>query len=215
MVASLKPVATPAAEAEEDVNPAAAAGALLEQGMGYFREGNYPLAAKAFRYSVDTGSLNNAGRALAYWHIFASAKEQGHTNDAADALSSFVVVAQDILDVRNRYRYAVSASGDFVDRFGLDEKLQHARAMLSATWASRTGYFGRSANQPVPVHTDEERERFLEIVAPCDDTERDERSHRTLANTHGAPVQRVTLSCGDGQAPVEYYFEMVEDGEGP
>lgn len=213
MVASLEPVATPEIVETQHLNPAAAAGALLEQGMLHHRQGQFELASRAFHYAIETGRLNNAGRALAYWHIFTSSEELGRVDDGANALMSFVVVAEEVLEVRERLRYAVNSSGDFVDRFSLEPKLQRARAVLSATWASRTPSFGRTPKNPVPVHDDIELAQFLEIVAPCTKGQRDDRSQRQIEDDEGYPLQQVTLTCGGLGKGVDYYFDVMSAEE--
>lgn len=208
MVASLESVATPSVAEPQTLNPAAAAGALLEQGMIHHRQGEFDHAARAFGYAIDTGRLNNAGRALAYWSIFQCASEMGRVDRSANALMSFVVVAEEVFDVRKSLRYAVNAAGDFVDRFDLEVKLQRARAVLSATWATRVPLFGRTVDSPVPVYDHEELGYFLDIVAACEGGERDDRAERQVSDLRGRAVHRVTLTCGGLGKNVDYFFDV-------
>jgi hypothetical protein len=207
MVASLQPMVG-ASEASPQMNPAAAAGALLEQGLVHFRDSQYGLAVKAFQFAIETGRLNDAGRALAYWHVFAAAHELGDIDASADALAAFVVVAEDVLEIRDETRYAVSNAGDFVERFNVVAKLQTARAMLAAAWATRAPHFGRTADQAIPVEDDAELDKVLDIIAPCESAERDDRAQRQVADTTGYYVQRVTLTCGGPGASIEFYFDV-------
>ena len=50
---------------------------FLRLGFTSFRYDNHQAAALAFRDAISTGSLNDAGRALAYWHIFMAEKNLG------------------------------------------------------------------------------------------------------------------------------------------
>jgi hypothetical protein len=209
MVASLDPVAPPPVLDDEELNPAAAAGALLEQGMVLFRNGEFSAASSAFGYAIATDRLNNAGRALAYWHVYVSQQQLGRVDASADALTSFVVVAEDVLEVRSSMRFAVNEAGDFVDRFELPSKLRRARAMLSATWAGRVEQFGRSVQQPVPVHDEDELDQFLSIVAPCNEGGRQDQMRHQVPTESGHPVHRVTLSCGGLDNTVNYFFDMI------
>jgi len=203
-MASLKPVAAlPIAETmEKPEGP----GALLEQGLVMFRRGHYTDAETSFTAAIGTGRLNDAGRALAYWHIFVSERHRGRIDHSTDALSSFVILAEEILEARRSVRYAVDSEGDFVDRFMLPERLDRARAIISATWANRALGFGRSQTLPVPIRSPAEQEYFLQLTAPCSAA-----ADRTVSRKQLPidAIEQVTLTCDiEGtQSSVDFYFQ--------
>jgi hypothetical protein len=205
-LASIQPVmiapppGEPAPEIEEDTSAAG----LLEKGFSYFRQEQARAAGDAFRAAIDTGHLNDAGRALAYWHIYLAERSSGNMEAGVDALSSFVVVGQDVLDVRGDTKYAVDENGDFVARFDLENRLARARAVLSASWADKVKQFGRSNSHPVPIQDTSEIEYFLEVAPPCDKTVR--RRVEKLPTAPGEPTH-VTVTCESGpQGAFDYYF---------
>lgn len=211
LVASVDPVPMPlpptVAAAPSDAETATA-GALLKRAFDFFKDDHNAEAAATFRAALATGNLNDAGRALAYWHIYLSEQSQGRANQGIDALASFVVVAQDVLSIREQLRYAEDDSGDFVDRFDLKRRLSRARAILSAAWAGQTGAFGRSAEQPVLVHNSAERDFFLQMMPPCGHPH-----GRRVATRQEDRVQQVDLSCVGETNQASYYFQTVEDSE--
>ena len=192
--------------ADEDEHPGAAA-AWLKRGFDLLRADQNVAAAHAFRAAIGTGNLNDAGRALGYWHVYLAEQGAGHSDPASDALASFIVVAEDILHVRRALRYAEDGDSDFVDRFDLKRRLARARAVLSATWATHASAFGRSRAHPVPVHNPAERDYFLEVASPCAQVGAPPRSGQPslLSDT-----EQVELSCV-GVAPTRYFFERVAE----
>ena len=207
--APLPAMDAPQAAAEADGEDAASAGALLKRAFEYFKQDQNAMAAATFRAAIHTGSLNDAGRALAYWHIYVAEQSLGDTDRGVDALSSFVVVAQDVIEVREQMRYAEDESGDFVDRFDLKRRLARARAMLSVAWAAHANEFGRSAIQPVPVHSLAEKNYFLEMAPPCGHASK-QASVAPNDSASSASVERVNLTC-DGGERTSYYFQVVQD----
>ena len=209
MVASLEPIPGNIPAPVQRIDPNAAPGVLLEQGLYHFSSEEHEPASEAFRAAISTGRLNDAGRALAYWHIFIAEQRLGETDRSSEALGSFVVVAEDIIGTRDEVRYAVSDAGDFVDRFDLPGKLERGRAILSATWANRANAFGRSADRPVPVRTEGEMAYFLEISTPCGSDAHWTVSRREIVDQNGSSVQMVTMTCGDSEQSIDYFFDML------
>jgi hypothetical protein len=184
------------------------AAVLLKRAFTFFEQDENMMAIAMFRAAINTGNLNDAGRALAYWHIYVAYTALSQPEDASEALLMFTVVAQDVLDVREQMRYADEGHGDFVQRFDLSNRLARARASLSASWAKQAEPFGRTARQPVLVHDATEKNFFLEIAAmPC--------AGRHLVT---APVvdhvEQVNMSC-DGQPTAQYFFQTVGDASLP
>lgn len=209
MMASLEPVATPVSRPVEPEDEAASAASLLDRGIRLLGDGDCASAADAFTRAIATGRLNDAGRVFAYWQVFVAYDELGDMDSVAQALASFVVVADELMSVRAETRFVVTQAGDFIDRFELGTKLRRARASLSAAWAQRAPHFGRSAALPVPVYDLKEMEQFLELVVSCDDTVREERSHREVLNAVGERVRQVTVTCGELTDRAEYYFALI------
>lgn len=211
MVASMESAPLPAldptqAKPAADSDDAASAGALLKRAFDYFKQDKNAMAAATFRAAVNTGNLNDAGRALAYWHIYVAEESIGDTDRGVDALASFVVVAQDVIEMREQMRYAEDDSGDFVDRFDLKRRLTRARAMMSVAWAAHANEFGRSEGQPVPVHSLAEKNYFLEMAPPCGHSSKG----TAAASPTSAGVEQVNLTC-DGGERTSYYFQVVQD----
>lgn len=203
---------SPMAVAGEGADDAAAtAGSLLKRAFDYFKNDNNKAAAEAFKAAIATGNLNDAGRALAYWHIFVAEEALGDRNASSDALSSFVVVAQDVMDIREQLRYAEDDSGDFVDRFDLKRRLARARAMLSVAWAYHVGWFGRSTAAPVPVQSTAEMNYFLELAPPCARAHDRHIQASAPAAVPGtaAHMSEVDLSCDGDHDKTSYFFQVV------
>lgn len=210
-LASIQPVMMPlppaaADEPPEDDNSAAR---LLERGFNHFRQDEVRQAGEAFRAAVATGHLNDAGRALAYWHIYLAERSQGRVEAGADALAFFIVVGDDVMEARKTTRYAIDDSGDFVDRFDLDRRLARARAILSAIWADKVPGFGRSPDRPVPVRDDNEKNYFLELAPPCNRAL--ERTVREEIAPESTMAQKVTVTCDRETTGVDYYFMSSDE----
>ena len=222
MIASVAPIgpsdASPPARSQpsaaqapgEPTDDSDSAGALLKRGFDFFSADKNQEAADMFRAAVATGNLNDAGRALAYWHIYVAEQSMAHVDIAADALEAFVVVSQDVLEIRGQLKYAEDDSGDFVDRFDLKRRLARARATLSADWAGHVGIFGRSSRNPVPIHSVTEMNYFLELAPPC--AQANDRSVAAGPQQSGAAgVSEVDMSCNAGAGKVSYYFQVVPE----
>ncbi len=209
MVASMAAIAAPSAEPTgvevENDGEEVPAGVLLERAFVYFHHDRPQAAANAFRAAIATGNLNDAGRTLAYWHIFLCESRLRNEDVGTEALASFVVVAEDVLDARDSTRYAVTTTGDFVDRFDLASRVARARGLLSATWARRVPAFGRTADNPVPVHNDAEGEFFLRYAPPCGEAdERQVQRQILVAKDH---IERATVACEAAPRGAEYFLQ--------
>ncbi len=213
MTASMVPLgAVDEAPAQPVVEEDDSAGALLERGFLFFHQNQPDEAASAFRGAIATGNLNDAGRALAYWHIAESRRRLHDEDRAAEALASFAVVAQDVMDIRDQRRFAVDQDGDFVKNFRLVSRLAEARGYVNAIWARRAEDFGRSLDDPILAETDEEASYFLQFVAPCTGS-LDSRIDREALAVDGEPldhirVERVTVFCESEQS-IDQFFIVV------
>ena len=201
----------PDSEPEVDIShyDRMSASTLLEVAFRLFGVHQDMASVAAFEAAIRTGNLNDAGKTLAYWHIFLAHRNRGRVDQGADALASFIVMAEDVLDERAGLRYAVDDSGDFVDRFELPKRLAHARAILYAIWAERSVTFGRSQASPVHVESMAEMDFFLELAPPC--TGFDERvvSVRSMHGLQGEPLEQVTVTCQDGARTERYFIKVA------
>ena len=211
--AATRPDATDAAPAEaapdesDDPPVDTSAAEWLQRGFAHFQRDEPALAGAAFRAAVGTGSLNDAGRALAYWHIYLAERRQGHTELGADALESFVAAGQELLDSRGSAGFILQGAADFVERFELDRRMTRARALLSALWADRVATFGRSPARPVPVRSDSEVHDFLEHAPPCANATDRQTTREPDATDGDQTLERVTMLCHDRHEKAEYWFE--------
>jgi len=185
-------------EATEPVEQPTAA-TLLERGFADFRTGRLVQAREDFGAAIGTGELNDAGRVLAYWHIHLAESELGHEDLSAEAASSFIVVAEDLL------RDPSTARSDFVEQFDLHRRLAQARALMSATWARRVPEFGTSAARPIRVHSPAEVTYFLHFASTCS-TRQAATDRPLLVTAQLEGLEHVTVRCDGEQASREFFF---------
>ncbi len=145
------------------INDDLTASELLEVALGFLKSGRDAVAAEAFSRAIATGYLSDAGRSLAYWYIHLAHKSQGNHDESIDALSSFVILAEDLMASRGAYQFAGAQPDDFIMQFDLSRRLSLARAVMSSSWAERSSTFGRSPEHPVMVHDDIELAYFVEL----------------------------------------------------
>lgn len=204
LVASMQPVAADKPEAKvAEPEGDDSAGGLLERAFAQFNRDDYAASAKTFTASIATNNLNEAGRALAYWHIYLAEKRMAHEDKSTEALASFTTVAAELMESRG-------SSADFIERFSLDARLSRARAILSATWAKRVPGYGRSAGDAVPVFDQVEADYFAEIAPPCAQAKRRQTDKHTVAQRSGNELQRVTIYCEGAKTGTDYYLEIVK-----
>lgn len=184
------------------------AAGFLERGFTAFNTEDFREAVRYFGAALGTSNLNDAGRVLAYWHIFVSESNLNHEDQSVEALASFISVAQDVIAQREEVRFAVTDAGDFVERFSLTTRLMQARAHLSAAWAARRSEFGRTTSQAVPVFSRAERDYFLDLVLPCNEpSHRDFVPHNFTASH--APVEEVHATCESSGIEISFYFDYI------
>ena len=188
-----------------DVSQMSAA-AILEHAFAALRAERMRLAGMLFRNAIRSGGLNDAGRAWAYWHIYVTERDRGAMDASADALSSFVVVGQNLLERRQRIaaERAAGAAG-FAKRFDLPKRLSLARAMLSVIWSPRIQLYGRSKSRPMVVKNAREIDYFIQLAAPCGNSDVREITADALKMRRAGPTQQVTVDC-QARRSLEYYF---------
>ena len=178
------------------------ASTLLEIALNALKDGEYGASMSAFNRALQTGELSEAGQALAFWYIHLTAKAVEREDDSFEALSSFAVVAHELLE------YASDAENvRFAEQFDLARRLSLARALLAARWAQKTAGYGLSLEHPVYVRDGAEKDYFVELVSGCQAGVASQSS--TVEENDGAVVERVSLQCdGEGQS-TSYFFAYV------
>ena len=185
---------------------------LMEKGMASFQNQDYNSSADFFSRAKDTGNLNDAGRALAYWHLGVVYSIIGDDR-SDDAFDSFITVAGDIIDVRSSTKFAVNDDGeDFVERFDLQKRIMRAWTSLNSTWAKRAPYFGRSLENPVPVQSMDELEFFLELTDNCPQISERPREelpcNSSVEEEMPCSLYHVILKCDSEESSDEFYFQL-------
>lgn len=114
----------------EEMSPAA----LLEMAFGLLEFEAWEGAAKTFQEALDSGKLNDMGRTVTYWHIADCYEQLGKTEDAAGMYFYFTLVADDILNPINWEHKPVPRDEVFINRFGLQKKLNYAVHYFNTAW---------------------------------------------------------------------------------
>jgi hypothetical protein len=200
------PPPVPLAEPNEFAHMSAAL--LLEQALAALRDARGPFATAALHAALATGELNDAGRALAYWYIYVAEEMQECSSRSHDALSDFVAIAQNVLALQKHARVADSGGSDFVERFDLHGRLARGRALLNLAWADRHEQFGRSAEAPIPIQSEEELRYFVELTPACaHPLERKTSAVVPQASEVADDVGQVEFFCGGLPSKTTFFFE--------
>jgi tetratricopeptide (TPR) repeat protein len=143
--------------------------AYLDRGLKFYSTGQWQSSIKAFSLALKKNNLNDAGKALVYWHVALCQIKLNQKNEGLEALSSFIAIGQNILDIRDTMRYAVTSTIDFVESFDLIDRLAWSRALINFTWADRGTIYGRSQENAIIAHNTIELEYFIGILKEsCD-----------------------------------------------
>lgn len=134
---SLMPPSTTVEKEVKVVHKPETASEFLELAFMQYHRALWKEAADTFTLAVGTGNLNDAGRALAYWHIAECYLNLRNEDEAAEAYLAFTLVAKDILDIREKRKYAVTDQGDFVQHFKLEKRMNDAVDYINDLWRSR------------------------------------------------------------------------------
>jgi hypothetical protein len=209
-LASLGSVAGGPLSSSARLEPSATASLLIEQGFFFMDTESFKEAATAFRGAIATNRLNPTGQAMSYWHVFIVEHRLGNYNASAEALSCFIVVAQDSAELRKQAR-GTQSSRDFFVRFEMEDKISQARAILSATWSNRSFTFGRTSSRAVPVNTQAELDYFLDLMEPCSTQEPESSHSRNVLADQGQRLQEVTFVCATPLSNVSYFFDLQQE----
>jgi hypothetical protein len=187
--------------------PEARASDYLALGLSHYQANQKPEAARAFERALSTGNLNNQGRALAYWHLFLAERDGNLQGAGADALESFVTVAQLLLDDRAS---GSDDSGDnvaeFIDGFNVSERMLLGQLVLDALWARRDPSFGRTPDRPVRVRDAEAERLFVQLYRPCMQTEAPAVQFSAARHPVQGRVDRAQISCTNAGPELSFYF---------
>lgn len=190
----------------EPIRDGARASDYLALGLTFYN-GNQKLeAVEAFDKALATGDLNNQGRALAYWHLFLSYRDDSVSTHGADALSSFVTVAsllmqqaQDGVDGEDLLEHVRV----FIDRFDLKDRLLLAEVTLEAIWAHKDNAYGRTKDRPVLIQGARAQRLFLHVFKPCEQGAADA---ATVRFARSAAVDEATVECPDTTSAKSFFF---------
>jgi len=214
-IASLKamqpasPVHTPA----EPVKAGGRASDYLALGLTFYNGNQKVEAVDAFQRALETGDLNNQGRALAYWHLFLSYRDDKLSSQGAEALASFVTVSRllmqqsvDKLDGEDLLEHVVT----FIERFDLRDRLMLAEVTLEALWAHHDNGYGRSPDRPVLLGGARAQRLFLHVFKPCTEEESNENARvrivKAVFTVNAQPIDEAKISCPGQDKVVSLYF---------
>lgn len=193
---------------DEAPEPQANAETLLGEGFAALRAQRPAAASYALRAALATQDLSDAGRALAYWHIYVAEQAMGAQGHANAALADFIAVGDTVLSSTEPQNRANTRA--FAEHFDLQGRLARGRATQSLAWSRLTPGFGHSKAIPVPVSSEAELHHFIALAPPCAGA-----SHRVVTQGRagrdelGHPISQVTLSCAGAAAPVHYFFKLA------
>lgn len=207
MVASMQPMAPAPVAVEEEVDDSVSA--HLERAFRAFRHEEFKNSSESFVSAIATQNLNDSGRALAYWHLYLCGAHLGDEDAAAEALTSFIVVATDMLDEADRYSFERMSSHDFIERFDLPGRLARARATLAAMWVGRSDVYGRSDGQPIRVNSAAELDAFLELAPPCSEATQRQIDRKVIATDGETTVEEIMLYCDTRVDGTRYIVEQA------
>jgi len=165
--------------------------ALLSKGLFHFETGNALGTIQSFQKALDTDSLNEAGMALAYWHIGQSLDALSRTSEACEAFLAFIEHAETMHESPVKQMMMIL-------EMDLRGKLDHARAYLIAAWYAYSGTdYAQTDENPAICHTNQELKNFVYMVWNCSDDII--LPNRILLTMNGIPIEpwteRLTLVC--------------------
>jgi hypothetical protein len=186
----------------------------LAFGLTYFNGGQRLEAINAFSHAIATGDLNNQGRALAYWHLFLSHREESLDSHGAEALSSFVTIgrmlqqqASEGYDGEDLLEHVKS----FIERFELNDRILLAEVTLEALWAKKDNNYGRTPERPVLLGSARAQRLFLNVFKPCvADDEQEQKARvriaRAAALVNNQIIDEATIQCPGAARNTSLFF---------
>lgn len=179
----------------------------LAMGVALFHGNQRAKAAAAFKRALETGNLNNQGRALAYWHLFLANREGDVTGAGAEALDSFLTVSL-LLFEEERELPDVEAQSvrEFIHGFNLAERMLLAELVLDALWARRDPHYGRSPQRPVKVRSSDAERLFVQLFRPCAAAETAPSVQHEEIDQLGVRIDQVSFTCPGESTSGQFYF---------
>lgn len=188
----------------------------LERAFSLWHDGHFAASIDAMHEALSTQDLNDAGKALAYWHVYLAQQALGHTQAGQGALADFVAVADDIMTALVPVSGVTgadnpnSSAAAFAQQFDLKGRLARARAILNLAWAQQTHRAGFSEGHPVLVFNDAEMDHFLDLAPPCaHHSDRKVVAVRRQRDHLGRPTAQATLRCRQAGGERHYYFAFI------
>lgn len=186
------------------------AGQWLDQAFSLWRDKQYGACTAALREALGSQELNDAGQAMAYWHIYLSEQAMDHQAAATNALADFVTVADAMVSGGPWGLPDTPEAAAFRQRFDLSGRLARARATLNLAWAKQVHRAGQSPAYPLLVFDKTEMSHFLELVPPCGQAH----DRRVISEEHrsdplGRLTTKVTLRCHHVPKDMHYFFAFI------
>lgn len=131
----------------------------LDMGMESYSAGKWKETIRNFENAIMTNKLNSMGKVVSHWHIALSWAELNNEDETGEALLSFIMAGQDILDSKLSDSFASLDS--FIEEFLLIPRMDWAKSYMNMVWVKRSREFGRKLYNPIIV----ENKRQLEFVS--------------------------------------------------
>jgi hypothetical protein len=119
--------ADPAMDEGDPTEPVLGAGQWLDQAFSLWHDEHYAACIAALREALNTQELNDAGQAMAYWHIYLCEQAMGHPSAAKNALADFVAVADAMVADGAMGLPDTAEARAFREKFDLNGRLARAR----------------------------------------------------------------------------------------
>lgn len=209
--ASLQTVATPPrAQPIKEIAPDAKASDYLAMGLNFYQANQKVDAAHAFTLALDTGNLNDQGRALAYWHLFLAHRDSNLSGPGAEALQSFITVSNLLFQEDKELAGYVEDEPihDFIEGFNLNERFLLAELLLDAIWARRDPSFGRTPERAVLVRDIQAERLFVQLFKPCDNPEAapSVEFSQAVQQHNGHAIDRAQILCPGAAQRGSFFF---------
>jgi hypothetical protein len=213
-LASLKtipPTLAPKAQVEP-IKAGARASDYLALGLTHYNGSEKLQAIDAFHKALETGDLNNQGRALAYWHLFLSYRDEHLSSHGAEALESFITVSHlllqqsdDGVDGEDLLEHVRT----FIERFDLRDRLMLAEVTVEALWAHKDDGYGRTPQRPVLIGSARAQRLFVHVFKPCSEEQNENtkvRISKAAFTVNAQPVDEAKITCPGEDRVVSLFF---------
>ncbi|MCK5690684.1 hypothetical protein KAI87_15495 [Myxococcota bacterium] len=165
-----------------------------------------------FDDALKSGFLNDGARAIAYWNLYYAHNQLKRDDACLEAISSFIVVAEELLYPVDSSRLTQEVYRDFIESFNLKRRLERARAKIAAAWSERSNDYGRSRDYPIRIRSDMEKIYFIGFAQPCSTGPLEFVKTRSLGLSNDAHLERVEVHCRhdkNQKIPKYFFFEVA------